>query len=308
VHGGPCHLGHLLVKSIQDSQEPCPRGQEHGLLQEDVSISSNVGFRALASLHSFRYGCSCHGVDASTEKGKGGGVVKYGTARKARSTLTVLWESSPLGGNDMTLSAGSVKGHVVATRCPSEGQWYQHFETGICARMGDVVTQDRAYTIEVLLALLKMYKEEWQMYYLQMPLLSICACMFLLVSCLGGMQGFEVVWTDLAALRYDIAHCESAKDDLAVSWPIVGRFKGRHGILDCFMIPIAGVTSSGIQFFTLTQRFLRQLGRDGFEDGWAFQRPDGSRAKASDYQENICWKLEIIQATTSLIDPGCSIV
>jgi hypothetical protein len=24
--------------------------------------------------------------------------------------------------------------------------------------------------------------------------------MFLLVSCLGGMRGFEVVWTDLAAL------------------------------------------------------------------------------------------------------------
>jgi hypothetical protein len=131
--------------------------------------------------------------------------------------------------------------------------------------------------------------------------------MFLLVSCLGGMRGFEVVWTDLAALRYDIAHCESAEDDLAVSWPIVGCFKGRHGILDCYMIPIAGVTSSGIQFFTWTQRFLRRLGQEGFEDGWAFRRPGGSRAKASDYQENIFQKLEIIQATTSLIDTGCSI-
>jgi hypothetical protein len=91
---------------------------------------------------------------------------------------------------------------------------------------GRRVTQDRAYTIEVLLALLEMYKEEWQTYYVQMPPVSVCVCMFLLVSCLGGMQGFEVVWTDLAALRYDIAHCESAEDDSAVSWPIVGRFKG----------------------------------------------------------------------------------
>ena len=66
--------------------------------------------------------------------------------------------------------------------------------------MGDVVLQDRAFTIEVLLALLEMYEEEWQTFYLQMPLLSVCACMFLLVSCLGGMRGFEVVWTDLAAL------------------------------------------------------------------------------------------------------------
>jgi hypothetical protein len=173
--------------------------------------------------------------------------------------------------------------------------------------MGDVVSQDRAFTIEVLLALLQMYEEEWESYYLRMPLVSVSVCMFLLVTCLGGMRGYEAVWTDLAALNYDVAHCESIKDYTAVSWPIVGRFKGRHGILDCYMVPIAGVTNSGIQFFTWTQRFLRRLAQEGYEEGWAFRRSDGSRAKALDYQDNIFWKLEIIQATTSLIDPGCSI-
>jgi hypothetical protein len=73
------------------------------------------------------------------------------------------------------------------------------------------------------------------------------------------------------------------------------------------MIPIAGVTNSGIRFFTWTQRFLRRLGQEDFEDGWAFQRPDGSRAKASDYQDNIIQNLEIIQAITTLIDSECSI-
>ncbi len=87
--------------------------------------------------------------------------MKYSMARKAHATLTILWESSPLGGDDLTLSAGSV-----ATLCPSEGWWYQHVESGICARMGDMVSQDRAYTIEVVLALLKMFEEEWQMFYL----------------------------------------------------------------------------------------------------------------------------------------------
>jgi len=206
----------------------------------------------------------------SMEKGRAGATVKYGTARKARATLTVLWESSPSSGSDVTLSAGSVKGRFVATECPSEGRWYQHFETGICSRMGDVVDQDRAYTIEVLLALIEMYEQEWQTYYLQMPLLSISACMFLLVSALGGMRGYEVVWTDLAALIYDVTYCESAEDDSAVSWPVVGRFKSRHGILDCYMIPIAGLTHSGIQFFTWTQRFIQRLALEGYEDGWAF--------------------------------------
>jgi hypothetical protein len=173
--------------------------------------------------------------------------------------------------------------------------------------MGDVVSQDRAYTIEVLLALVQMYQQEWDAMHLHMPLSSVCACMFLLVSSLGGMRGFEVVWTDLAALRYDVAYCEASDDETAVSWPIVGRFKARHGVLDCYMIPIAGTTRSGIQFFTWTQRFIRRLAVEGFEDGWAFRRLDGSRAKASDYQDNIFRKLEIIQATTTLIDPGCSV-
>jgi hypothetical protein len=42
-------------------------------------------------------------------------MVKYGTARKAYTTLTVLWETSPSGGNDMTLSFGLIKGRFVAT-------------------------------------------------------------------------------------------------------------------------------------------------------------------------------------------------
>jgi hypothetical protein len=215
--------------------------------------------------------------------------------------------SGTSSGDDLTLSAGSVRGRFVATLCPSEGQWYQRFKTGIAAQMGDVVSQDRAYTIEVLLALLEMYEEEWQTFYLRMPLNSICACMFLLVSSLGGMRGFKVLWTDLAALRYDLAYCEAAEDETAVPWPIVGRFKAHHGVLDCYMIPIAGTTFSGIRFFNWTQRFVCRLALDGFEEGWAFRRTDGSRAKASDYQENIFCKLEIIQATTTLIDPGCSI-
>jgi hypothetical protein len=61
------------------------------------------------------------------------------------------------------------------------------------------------------------------------------------------------------------------------------------------MIPIAGGTHSGVQFFTWTQRFILRLAEEGFEDGWFFCRPDGSRAKVSDYQDNNFQKLENIK-------------
>jgi hypothetical protein len=91
--------------------------------------------------------------------------------------------------------------------------------------MGDIVSQDQAYTIEMLLALLQMYEEKWQTVYLCIPLNAICACMFLLVSSLGDMRGCEVVWTDLAALRYDLAYWEAAEDDFAVCGPLWGDSK-----------------------------------------------------------------------------------
>ncbi len=47
------------------------------------------------------------------------------------------------------------------------------------------------------------------------------------------------MWTDLAALRYDLDYCEETGDLSAVSWRIVGRFEAHDGLLGCYMIPIA---------------------------------------------------------------------
>ena len=244
----------------------------------------------------------------SQEPGQGkGGTVKYGTSRKARGTFTTIWDISPESGGDIVFSSSSKKGRFVATCNPSEGRWYQFFAKGCCARMGDIVKQDRAYTIGIVLKLLSMYEVEYQETGAHMQLHSIYSCMFLLLTCLGGMRGYEAVWTDLSALKYDVDYCESLGDYSAISWPIVGRFKSHAGIAGCYMIPIAGTTDSGITFFKWTQRFIIALTRAGIHEGWAFQRANGTRAKASDYQENIFSKLEIIQATTTLIDPECNI-
>ena len=88
--------------------------------------------------------------------------------------------------------------------------------------MGDVVKQDRAFTIRVLHKLLENYEKEYQGYGWRMSNTSMHSVMFLLLTCLGGMRGFEAVWTDLAALRYDVAYSKDMDDYSAVSWPIVG--------------------------------------------------------------------------------------
>ena len=57
--------------------------------------------------------------------------------------------------------------------------------------MGDVVDQDRAYTTAIIHALLKSYKNEWTKLSWTIPVHTMCSVMFLLVSCLGGMRGYE---------------------------------------------------------------------------------------------------------------------
>ena len=173
--------------------------------------------------------------------------------------------------------------------------------------MGDIVSQVRPFTLQIIHALLQTYKEEWNNPEKEMPLKTLCSCMFLLVSSLGGMRGFKVMWTDLAALRYDLEYCEDIGNTSAVLWPIVGHFKAHNGLLGCYMILIAGKMNSGIKFFEWNQRFVGRLASMGWVDGWAFQRPDGTRAKAAEYMDDIYRRLEDVQASTSLIDPLCDV-
>ena len=77
------------------------------------------------------------------------------------------------------------------------------------ARIGDVLGQDKVYTIDILLRLFLFYGAEWCDLGLAMPIESLCSYMFLLLTCLGGMRGYEAIWTDFSALQYDVQYCES---------------------------------------------------------------------------------------------------
>ena len=234
-------------------------------------------------------------------------TIQYGSARRIRSTSTVLWETSALGGSDVTFSSGRTSGRYIATINPSERRWYQLVNAGARVRVGDIVEQDRAYTIEIVLAVVQMYEDRFQELGYDIPLREMEAAMFFIISCYGGFRGYETVWTDLAALAYDLAYCEDNDDSSAVAWPVAGRFKNQRGRWGCYYIPIAGVTGSGVRIFEWTQRFVYRLRLEGRTSGWAFQREDGSRAFASDYADDIYTKLERLQDETNLIEDDCDV-
>ena len=109
-----------------------------------------------------------------------------------------------MSGSDISFSSGAIQGRYVSTLNPSKERWFQHFSLGVSMRMGDVVKQDRAYTVEVVHAVINLFEEDFQCVGYRMTVNEMSAAMFFIASCFGGFRGFETVWTDLGALRYDI--------------------------------------------------------------------------------------------------------
>jgi len=59
--------------------------------------------------------------------------------------------------------------------------------------MGDIITQDCAYTINVILSMVKLVEDEFQLSGFVMPVRDMEATMFFIASCLGGFRGYETV-------------------------------------------------------------------------------------------------------------------
>ena len=245
----------------------------------------------------------------SNEKGtKGRATVTHETARKARTVHTNLWSVSPWSGLDVSFASKNSK--FRATKCPTQKTFFEHFSRGFRIRTGVMSRQDRAYSLEVIHEMLERFEAEWcrQQELDDVDIHWLSAVMFLLVSSFGGMRGYEVVWTDLAALLHDIERCENEEDYSGIGWPLVGRFKMEGGGVGGHVIPIAGLTKSGVNFFAWAQRFGFTLLKTGRKSGWAFARKNGDRAKASDYRAIIFGELEQIQnERPDLIDSSVDI-
>ena len=168
--------------------------------------------------------------------------------------------------------------------------------------------QDRAYTLALVHEMLRRFEEDWDRVDGNPTVQWISSVMISLTTCLGGMRGYEAVWTNLAALIHDLEMCELEEEPKGVGWPIVGRFKAEGGGIGGHVIPIAATTNSGIEFYKWAQRFVTILMEHGRSEGWAFADKDGERANASSYRKVIFDKIiEIQEERPDLVDPSIEV-
>ena len=132
------------------------------------------------------------------------------------------------------------------THCSMYSLWFERFMFGCHKRMGDIVLQDMALSIDVVVALDSMFDREYcsaddperKHYVAVMGLWST-------VGFVGGFRGEELP-------RADLFGCQKHFEDKAqerhphFNFVLVGRFKGETG-LRYHLLPLPATTRSGLK-------------------------------------------------------------
>jgi len=170
--------------------------------------------------------------------------------------------------------------------------------------MGQVVKQDMAVSVNVMLAMLMILDKTWE----DAPSMeekSKCANVgaYISIAFCGSFRGAEVFLVDLyGLLKY--ADLRPADDGMSyVIVPLLGRFKSELGIA-YHLTPLAAKTNSGINVKLWVKRLLAARKEEGRFHGPAFVGSDGNPLKSMDIEAEVLDLLARIQTGFSDLIPS----
>lgn len=234
--------------------------------------------------------------------------IKYSSARKVRSAFSNYFHASKAQLGALSFSAG--KGHHFASCSATNGMWYSRFQDGVHCRMGDVLKQDMAISIGVMLKLQELFERDYRETSGEERRKIVEAATFALIAYCISLRGFEVPKIDLAALRENRVQLDAHGKGGAIAHvgvPLVGRFKAEKGE-QCHIIPMAAETRSGLKPLEWVNRLVQEREEQGLVKGWAFLGHKGEQAPMNYFAETILDRLVRIQEVhPDLINPGINV-
>ena len=211
----------------------------------------------------------------SQQPGRHEEKIKYSTCRKVRSVHMNHFRASAKGLEQSAMWRGDKGAKIVSTnKAPTVTDWYDNFNAGFRARVGERVKRDAAISIEIMLELQALYEKEWD----DLPAngspdakLGVVepAVFFILTFC-ASLRGFETPKILLTDLRGRISVSEGRLPPHC-ALTLRGRFKARQNLITNIMIFIANETNSGLRPGIWLQRLIDKLELKGITRGWLFQ-------------------------------------
>jgi hypothetical protein len=233
---------------------------------------------------------------------------QFDTIQKQRSAFSNVYfasaESAALG----TILTSGDQSNGQITKCPTHSFWFSRWSKGCQTRMGFILKQNKAISIEVMLALIDSFEESiksarprsWQRQKLCMgysySVISFCA----------SLRGNEGLILDLDTLKSNLENGNYESTDKKakscpphIIIPLRGRFKGETGER-CHLMPLANITKSGINIRgAINVLIAARREMTVKRSNWAFVDDQGEKLKFADMNDIILDQLEILKMEDS---------
>jgi len=194
---------------------------------------------------------------------------------------------------------------------PVQMVWYERFSLGMHKRMGDLCIQDEAMSMELLLAILELFERDFATAgnNLDDQAEVIFPAGFCVVGYCAALRGEEIPLMDLLTTVRYFQPCMNHEDPALRHFivPLIGRFKTETGE-KTHLMPLAPVTASGVNAAIWVERILTWYELKGITRGPVFRDEEGEPVRTSDYDFEICERIEEVQRTrTGLVDPDLDV-
>lgn len=185
---------------------------------------------------------------ASKKPGKNdANYTQFDTIRTYRSTFFNTWQVGQAAQGRLLVTTDEGGRYARMGSCPTQSLWFSKFHQGCKMRMGQLVIQDKAISIELLLAVIRVVDRR----VLESETLSdkawwVSVGAYLTVSYCDSLRGPEGFMLDLQALRKYLHKGRNDEDCPFVVVPLLGKFKGEDHHRQHLLFS-AAQTASGLQ-------------------------------------------------------------
>jgi hypothetical protein len=249
------------------------------------------------------YGIAVAMLLKSMQPGRYATHQQYETIRKLRAGYHNVYMSSVEGATSLR-SVGGDKAKCFLNLCSTHSSWFEHFASGCLRRMGQEVRQDRAISLPLLHALMRLFGEEWGLASTPADRLMVASLGAYCVTCFcGSFRGPEVFLVDLHGLRKYMETPRRSDERSYVIVPLLGRVKNEHGER-YHLTPLASVTASGLEVEVWLRRLVASQASFGRTQGPAFTTSQGQPARTKDYELPILDRLHSIQSAHPTLIPA----
>ena len=232
------------------------------------------------------YGVALHMAWDSLEEGQYADYKQFSTVRRFRTAHANAWDASVEGGAASALMFASQDRNKLSDLCsgPTRTKWFGRFMRGMKTRMGEIVKQDLALTIDILYRLIELCRERIREQRGVDQALTISVATYLIICFMASLRGNEGFMVDLVGLKAYIDEGKTGDDLEHVVIPLLGRFKNEPGER-YHLLPVATDADSILNPRWWLELLMAVREKQGIKWGPLFCSKEGKVASTSVYEE-----------------------